>query len=295
MQYCGRQFDEEQIRWLKDFLAASPETSRLELSRRFCEQIGWRKPDGKLKEMSCRVALLRMARDGLITLPAARCRQSRPRSEVPRTALGDPEPTVSKPAGEFTLELEPVDKPSSALWNELIDRYHYLGYKPLPGAQLRYFVTSAEGTLALLGFSAAAWTTAARDRWIGWDAHLRKKNLRLIVNNSRFLILPWVQSQGLASRILALVARRLPEAWYRRYRYRPVLLETFVERDRFAGTCYKAAGWLCVGETRGRGKIDIEHRNDVPVKTVWVYPLQKDFRKRLFGGNRCRTRRSQSS
>ena len=294
MQYCGREFGEQQVQWLERFLAASPEMSRLEISRRFCEHLGWRKPDGKLKEMSCRVALLRMARDGRIELPAPRRLQSRPRGPVARTPLGDPQPIVGKRAGDFALELEQVGKQSSAFWNELIDRYHYLGYKPLPGAQLRYVVTSPEGPLALLGFSAAAWATAARDRWIGWDGQLRKKNLRFVVNNSRFLILPWVQSKGLASRILSLAARRLAEDWHRRYKYRPVLLETFVERDRFAGTCYKAAGWLCVGETRGRGKLDVEHRNEIPVKTVWLYALQKDFRKRLFGGNRCRARNPSS-
>jgi len=290
MRYCGRQFGEQEIQWLQQLLADSPGVSRQEVSLRLCEHLKWRKPDGAPKQMSCRVALLRMARDGLIELPAARRAAARPRGPVKRTPAGDPGEVLSGAAGDFQLHLELVDRQSSALWNELIDRYHYLGYKPLAGAQLRYFVRSQYGPVALLSFSAAAWATAARDRWIGWDGHLRRRNLRYVINNSRFLILPWVQAPGLASRILALAARRLTQDWQRRYRYRPVLLETFVERDRFAGTCYKAANWLCVGQTRGRGKLDAHHENAVPVKTVWVYPLEKDFRKRLFGGNRCRAR-----
>lgn len=294
MRYCGREFSEEEIQWLRWLICTQAALSRKELSRRFCEHTGWRKPDGQLKEMSCRVALLRMDRDGRIRLPAPRNGYGRPWREVARTGQGEPQAPISKGAGDFQLELELVDRQSSALWNELIDRYHYLGYSRLPGAQLRYFVNSPEGRLALLGFSAAAWATAPRDKYIGWDGYLRKKNLRFVVNNSRFLILPWVSSKFLASRILALAAKRLPAHWQKRYKYRPVLLETFVERDRFAGTCYKAAGWTCVGETRGRGKLDVENKRDLPVKTIWVYPLEAEFRKRLFGGNRCRARRPSS-
>lgn len=290
MRYCGREFTEAEVSWVRELILTQPELSRQDLSRQLCERIGWRKPDGQVKEMSCRVALLRMERDGRIVLPAPRTRYSPPRARVPRTVLGEPGEPIRKKAGELTLTLEPVGPKHSGLWNELIDRYHYLGYRRLPGAQLRYFVTSPEGRLALLGFSAAAWATAPRDRYIGWDGYLRKKNLRFVVNNSRFLILPWVSSRFLASRILSLAAHRLPDHWQKRYKYRPVLLETFVERDRFAGTSYKAAGWTCVGETQGRGKLDVHHERAVSVKTVWVYPLEPEFRKRLFGGNRCRAR-----
>jgi hypothetical protein len=290
MRYCGREFSEAELCWLRELMLQHPQMSRQELSRRLCERIGWRKPDGQYKEMSCRVALLRMDRDGRLRLPAPRKVYTPPRSRVIRTPQGEPQAPIRKKAGELDLTLAPVDRQGSALWNELIDRYHYLGYRRLPGAQLRYFVTSPEGRLALLGFSAAAWATAPRDRYIGWDGMLRKKNLRFVVNNCRFLILPWVSSRYLASRILSLAAKQFPEDWQKRYRYRPVLLETFVERDRFSGTCYKAAGWTCVGQTQGRGKLDVTHARAVSVKTVWVYPLAQDFRKRLFGGNRCRAR-----
>ncbi len=171
-----------------------------------------------------------------------------------------------------------LSRPDSTLWNEYIDRYHYLGYKPLPGAQLRYFACSENRILALLGFGAAAWKTAARDRFIGWRPSERERNLQLIVNNARFLILPWVESKNLASKLLAMAARQLPEDWHNRYAYRPVLLETFVDTQRFTGACYKAANWIHVGHTQGRGKLDRNHQANLPTKSIWLYPLRKDFR-----------------
>ena len=191
------------------------------------------------------------------------------------------------PANEFFLirhgkiALEIVDTKTSSLWNAYIDRYHYLGYTPLPGAQLRYFVKADGEILALLGFGAAAWKCAPRDTFIGWDAEARKRNLHLVVNNARFLIL--VQVKNLASRILSLAAKRIGSDWHARYGYAPVLLETFVDTERFTGTCYKASNWVCVGATQGRGKLDRYHEQKLPVKSVWLYPLDKDFRQCLTG------------
>ena len=174
-----------------------------------------------------------------------------------------------------------VQRHDSQLWNAYIAHYRYLGHKPLPGAQLRY-VVRAEGTIiALLGFGAAAWKTHPRDASIGWSAARRQRNLYLIVNNARFLILPWIRHKNLASRILAIVSRRLADDWQARYGYRPVLLETFVEKPRFAGTCYRAANWQYLGDTQGRGKLDIFHRHDQPIKSLWIYQLTRDFRKQL--------------
>jgi hypothetical protein len=167
------------------------------------------------------------------------------------------------------------------LWNELIERHHYLRYKPLPGAQLRYLVFSDSHLLAALGFGASAWKVAPRDRWIGWSAEERSHNLHLVVNNARYLILPWIRSPNLASRILAGVARQLPGDWESRYHYQPVLLETFVERERFQGTCYRAANWIHVGHTQGRGKLDRWTQRLLPVKEIFLYPLRRDFRRRL--------------
>jgi len=179
-------------------------------------------------------------------------------------------------------QLVPVLKRAqSRLWNEYIYRYHYLGYTILPGAQLRYFVTAGEQLLALLGFAASAWQCAPRDRYIGWSHTQRMRNLHLIVNNSRFLILPWIRSKNLASKILALAARTLPQHWQQRYAYRPVLMETFVDTERFSGTCYRATNWQYVGQTKGRGKLGPAGKRSVPIKDLWLYPLDPDFRRRL--------------
>jgi hypothetical protein len=199
--------------------------------------------------------------------------------------------------GRVELTLEPVGPWTSPLWNELIDRYHYLGYKRAGGAQMRFLVRAsclprlptgtAAGTagklIALLVYSAAAWRVAPREAFIGWNEEQRQKRLHQVVDNSRFLILPWVQGKNLASRILGLASRKLADYWETRYRYRPVLLETFVEAQRFAGTCYQAANWICVGRTQGRGKWDRTNAHDQPVKTIWLYPLQRRFRELLCG------------
>jgi hypothetical protein len=283
MRYCGRDFAEHEIDWIRDLIASCPDLSRRALSIDFCEQWNWRKPDGGLKDMSCRVALLKMHREGLIRLPAPKRKLNKATKHAQRSLLTLPRDPIQKKAGEFDLRLELVEGRAAKLWNEFIDRYHYLGYSPLCGAQLRYFVRDNDQILALLSFSAAAWKTAPRDAFIGWDAKSRKKHLHLIVNNSRFLVLPWVQSKNLASRILALAARALPGDWQQRYGYRPVLLESFVEKQRFAGTCYKAANWMHVGDTRGRGKLDVHNECKLPVKAIWLYPLSRGFRQQLCG------------
>ena len=234
--------------------------------------------------MSCRVALLRMERDGVLKLPPRQGLHHKPRKNVQRSLFTAPRPIIRRKAGEFSLHFETVTPNTSALWNEFIDLYHYLGYTPLPGAQLRYFIKSGDEILALLGFGAAAWAVEDRDRYIGWDSLERKTNLHLVVNNARFLVLPWIQSRNLCSRILSMVSKRLPGDWEERYHYRPVMLETFVDKERFAGTCYKASGWICVGETKGRGKLDVHTRYLSTVKTVWLYPLVRDYRIHLTGG-----------
>ncbi|MBT9160981.1 MAG: hypothetical protein DDT26_02278 [Dehalococcoidia bacterium] len=193
-------------------------------------------------------------------------------------------PPISHPVSALMpVVLEPViTQASSKLWNELIDRYHYLGYAVLRGAQMRYLIQSSFGYVGAIGFSSAAWKTRNRDAWIEWNQDSRAKNLHYIVNNTRFLILPWVQSKNLASKILGLCAKQLPTDWEQRYGYRPLLLETFVEQQRFHGTCYKAANWILVGQTTGRGKweqkTETKIRAPLPIKDIFVYPLDPDFR-----------------
>lgn len=272
MRYCGREFTDKEMDLIDDLIATG--LNRQTLSRMFCEKVGWRKADGGLKEMSCKVAFLRMHRDGHIALPAPTKPANNHLKKPKITSL--PLPGV---AGLSHLTVEVVATTTSRLWNAYIEQYHYLGYVPLPGAQVRYVVRSEDHIVALLGFSAAAWKCAPRDDFIGWNAEARKKNLHLVVNNARFLVL--ARLPNLASRILSLVAKRIASDWHVRYGYRPVLLETFVEKDRFTGTCYKASNWRCVGETKGRGKLDIRHEHKVPIKSVWLYPLDKDFRRWL--------------
>ena len=174
-----------------------------------------------------------------------------------------------------------VSKTNSALWNEYIERYHYLGFTPLPGAQLRYFIFAGKQIVALMGFGAAAWQTAPRDQFIEWSHDQRKRNLPFVTNNARFLILPWIRSKNLASKILSLTARQLPNDWEKKYNIRPVLLESFVQKNRFTGTCYKAANWIKLGQTKDRGKLGPPGKISVPIKDIWVYPLDKKFRSIL--------------
>jgi len=277
-RYCGREFTPKELEQIRSLIKHNPEFNRTRLSREVCRILQWFKPDGKLKDMSCRVAMLRMEKDGLIRLPPS-TRKKQPVRKIEFTPATDPQNPVICPVNQLPqLHLQIVTKATSALWNEYIERYHYLGYSPLPGAQLRYFITAEEQIVALTGFGAAAWQTAPRDQFIGWNHDQRKKNLYLIVNNARFLILPWIQSKNLASKILSLTIRRLPDDWEQRYNIRPVLLESFVQKNRFAGTCYKAANWIKVGETKGRGKLGPAGKISVPIKDVWVYPLDKKFR-----------------
>jgi hypothetical protein len=281
IRYSGRDFSAGELAVIRALIAENPSRTRAALSRLACEALGWYKADGGLKEMSCRVAMLRMQDDGLIRLPAPT--GARPKSRIEFTRRTAPQALIEQPVNRLVpLQFCPVEsRAHSRLWNEYIHRYHYLGYKTLPGAQLRYFVTSGEHILALLGFGASAWQAAPRDNYIGWSHDQREAQLHRVVNNARFLILPWVRSKNLASMILSMAARRLPADWESRYHYRPVLLETFVEKERFAGTAYKAANWTYVGETRGRGKLGPSGRQSVPIKAMWLYPLTRNFRSAL--------------
>lgn len=286
VRYCGRNFGASEIETLRTLIAEHPTSNRAQLSRLVCEALDWRRSDGRLKDMSCRVAMLRMQNDGLLQLPPPRNGNNNGRRYQRRTRRAEPEMLwLAASAGALgNLRLERVtDRTHSHLWNEYIDRYHYLGYQPLPGAQLRYIAQANDQVIALLGFGAAAWKTAPRDRFIGWTDQQRRDRLHLVVNNARFLILPWVQCRNLASRVLAMATRRLPDDWLQRYNYRPVLLETFVEIPRFRGTCYRATNWIYLGETQGRGKLDVDHKAELPRKAIFAHPLVRDFRRRLCG------------
>ena len=282
-RYCGRIFTAEELSLIRRLIDYEPKRNRYQLSKLVCDELAWLRQDGRRKDMSCRVAMLRMHRDGLIDLPPPKHTNGNGRIRPRLTGASNPQDPISLPVNRLdNLIFQPVQtRKDSSLWNELIERYHYLRYTPLPGAQIRYLVFAGSHLLAALGFGAAAWKTAPRDNFIGWTAEDRVRNLHLIVNNARFLILPWVTVHNLASKILAAIAKRLPTDWEDRYGYQPFLLETFVEKDRFRGTCYRAANWIQVGETQGRGKLDRYNLRLLPVKNIFLYPLHKRFRDKL--------------
>jgi hypothetical protein len=279
--YCGRFFSDQEVTRLRQLLADHPEYNRAELSRQVCRMIDWYKADGGLKEMSCRVAMLRMHADGLIRLPPP-ARTKPVLRQIKFTSATNPQDPIVQPVHHLgAIRLCSVEKADSFLWNEYIQRYHYLGYTPLPGAQIRYFVLLDQQVIALLGFGAAAWQAAPRDNYIGWDHAHRQLHLPQVVNNARFLILPWKQVKKLASKILAMAAKQVPQDWQKQYNIKPALMETFVETEKFAGTCYKAANWVHVGTTKGRGKLGPAGKQSVPIKELWLYPLDAGFRKIL--------------
>lgn len=275
---------------IQQTIDAEPGLSRAALSRRVCQWLNWRTALGQLKEVSGRVALLKLHRRGLIQLPAA---GRGPVPQQPSRVGAEPVRLERESVEQPLAALQPVnlvrvnraDRRASRIWNDLMNQYHYLGAGPLCGAQLRYLITSGAGEwLGGLAFSAAAWQLEARDRWIGWSGEARRQHLHLVIANSRFLILPQRRVANLASHVLGLALKRVGPDWQQRYGYEPVLVETFVEPERFAGTCYRAANWVMVGVTQGRGRQDAGHLSLLPVKQVLVYPLQRQARERLGGG-----------
>ena len=260
--------------------------SRHELASTICEALGWVRPSGRLKTRECYEFLDLLEAKGLVTLPARR--EQRPRGP---TSIRYTEAGRERARREGVLsEVAPVrlglvaNAEDRALWRELVDRYHPLGHKVAYGAHLRYLMWISRPRREPAGcvqFSSPARWLAARDRFIGWDDATRQKHLPKIVNNSRFLIVPWLSIRGLASHVLSVAARVVVEDWQEAYGVRPALLETFVERDRFEATCYRAANWIEVGETSGRGRMDRHKRAKEPIKTCLLYPLTGDFRRRL--------------
>lgn len=281
VRYCGRDFTEADLDVIRTLAATLP--TRQAIANAVCDVLAWRRPDGRRKDMSARVALLRMADVGLVTLPPPRHAYGNGRiARYLEPAPGLP-PTMTCTVAELN-PIKPVvvdTKAASKRWRTLIAGYHYLGYTPFAGAQIRYLVETPSGTVAALGYAASAWKCAARDTHIGWDAPTREARLHLVVGNARFLILPHMQVPNLASTILARVARRLQADWQTIYGYQPVLLETFVEAGRFTGASYRAANWLHVGQTKGRGKLDRHHKHSLPVKDIYLYPLHRHYRRIL--------------
>lgn len=247
--------------------------------------------------MRARVVLLRMHERGLIKLPPPRTR-SHNESRAKQIALlkkrAKPraqEPIVKRVDQLDSLQIEILtraDRKRSEQWRHYLIAYHYLGWTPVVGSQMRYWISAGGQLLALVSFGSASWKVGCRDEWIGWDAEGREQGLPWIINNTRYLILPWVKSKNLASAILGALSKRVADDWERVYGIRPVLMETFVDAERFAGTCYKAANWRCLGQTKGRGKYDRRHRCKTSVKSVWIYPLRRNPERFLKSSARLR-------
>lgn len=289
LHVAGRCFSPADLRAVAHVVAAGQQASRTALMRQVCEQLDWRRPTGSLKIRECRDLFERLEATGRITLPPKR-RTGRPpgrRTRVPHTAMGEPGRALGGTVGQLgRLTLAPVTAAAEhRWWRELVGRYHYLSYRVPFGAHLRYlaFVSYPEhAVVAAMQVSSSAWRLAARDRWIGWDDATRARGLQQVVCHSRFVVLPWVQVRNLASKLLSLLARQLPDDWAARYGVRPLLLETLVDRSRFQGTCYRAANWMRLGPTAGRGRMDRHHRrHGAAPKDVLVYPLVADAARRL--------------
>jgi len=289
LTFGGRTFSVEELQLIQTISAECAALGRTEIARTLCELLDWKRPTGRLKNHEGRLLLERLQALGRVALPPVRPVGRRGPRVVPATTRSAPQPELRGSVGDFApLCLEVVEAgPAgrSGLWTELIARYHYLGYRVPVGAQVRYLVRSArrpEQVLACLLWSSPAWKIAVRDRWVGWSDAQRRQNLQYIINNSRFLILPWVHIRGLASSILARCARQLPADWEHRYGYRPLVLETLVDAARFRGTCYRAANWIALGRTQGRGRMDRSHaaQGRAP-KEVYVYPLCRQVQARL--------------
>ena len=253
------------------------------ISRELCRQWSWYQPNGALKDMACRELLRRLEHKGFITLPPSGKKSNRKHKKPsPQVPPHETLPLKGKIKEFLPIELKMVrGSPQESLYNGLIHRYHYLGYRRIVGPHLKYLAFIKERPVACLSWGGAAWKVACRDQFIGWSTSARSKNLFLIVNNTRFLILPWVHIPCLASHLLSQNLKLLSSHWYRWYNYSPVLAETFVDSERFKGTCYKATNWILVGSTKGRGKNDRYHKKPFSVKNVFLYPLKKNFREVL--------------
>jgi hypothetical protein len=284
-RYRGQEIGREQIVFLREFIRTHPTSSRWKLSRQLCEALGWKQANGALRDMVCRGLLLMLERAGEIELPPVRrqirgqCRTGRPR---PEAMLIDTTP-LAMPLRELgPIQIQPVRRTSDEpLFNSLMEHHHYLAYEQPVGEHLKYLVGAQGRPIACLAWSSAPRHLGSRDRYIGWSAEARRRNIRFIAYNTRFLILPWVQVPHLASHILGKVTRTLSEDWNRMYGHPVYFAETFIDPGRFRGTCYRAANWQLLGLTTGRGKDDHTNKPNRPIKQILGLPLTRRFRELL--------------
>ena len=274
-----------ELNLVRQIIADFPRLSQAELAYTVCELMEWRRPNGKLKNPECVEWLQKWQQQVLPALPELRVTKPRGAHRFHADPQSDPQPPLRGRLADYQpLRLQLIeDLAGRGLFQQYIQRYHPLGYRVPYGAQLRYLVRArapSQDVLACLLFTSAAWKMAPRDAWIGWSDAQRRANLSRVVNNARFLILPWVEVPHLASHLLALAARQLPVDWLAAYAVRPLLLETLVDRP-YAGTCYRAANWIYAGQTQGRGRMDRTHQAQGSCKNILLYPLDSHWRQRL--------------
>jgi len=284
LRYRGREVTEAEVAFIRELIAAHPQASRRQLSKKLCEAWRWVQPNGNPRDMVCRGLMLALDRAGHIELPAVRWVMANP---LVRRARPAPIEIDTTPVHGELVELGPLSfrqvrrSGEERLFNALIEQHHYLGYTQPVGEHLKYLVYSANRPLACVAWSSAPRHLGPRDRFIGWSAEARRRNIRFVAYNPRFLILPWVSVRCLASHILGRMARMLAGEWERVYGHPVYFAETFVDPLRFKGTCYRAANWVWLGRTTGRGKNDQTNRPNRPLKDVLGYPLTRGFRARL--------------
>lgn len=284
-RYRGQEIGSEQIAFLREFIQTHATSSRWKLSRQLCEALGWKQANGALRDMVCRGLLLMLERAGQIELPPVRrrirgqCRTGRPR---PETVLIDDSPLVMPLRALGPVEIQAVRRTADEpLFNSLMEHHHYLAYEQPVGEHLKYLVWTQGRPIACLAWSSAPRHLGSRDRYIGWNAEARRRNIRFLAYNTRFLILPWVQVPHLASHILGKVTRALSNDWERMYGHPVYFAETFIDPGRFRGTCYRAANWQLLGLTTGRGKNDQTNKPNRPIKEILGLPLTARFREYL--------------
>jgi len=288
LNYRGRRVTDTDVTFIQELIAAHPDASRRRLSTLLCQAWNWVQPNGALRDMVCRGLMLTLHRGGHIELPPKRVSPPNPlahRRPPPASLAIDRTPIEAKLSHLQPLHFHQVRRTAQeGIFNSLIEQYHYLHYTQPVGEHLKYMIYSKERPIACMAWSSAPRHIGCRDRFIGWAPEVRRKQIHLLAYNTRFLILPWVSVRHLASHILGRMAKILPKDWETVYNHPVYFLETFVDTERFAGTCYRAANWKYLGKTTGRGKDDQSMKPNRSIKAVWGYPLSKRFRRHLGGG-----------
>jgi len=282
--YRNRTITQDDISFIQKVIADHHAEGRTAISRLICQAWNWRQVNGQLKDMVCRGLLLILERKQLISLPPRiKGNNNSLRHKTPQATMEvSQHPVTDQVKNLKPIELRQVRRsPEERLFNSLIQQFHYLGYSQPVGEHLKYMAFAGDRLLACLAFSSAPYSLACRDAFIGWSPEARERNRHLLAYNTRFLILPWVQVPHLASHLLGLTARIISDDWQRLYHHPVFWLETFVDTERFAGTCYRAANWTWLGLTSGRGKYNLSQQKLTSIKAMYGYPLTRDFQKRL--------------